>query len=85
MKKLIYYLFAGLLLWGCEDFLETQPLTDKTSSNFPQTAADAEQMMAGIYTIMNNLQHQVDRSPFFIWEVASDDKLGGGGMNDIQA
>ncbi|MBN2175782.1 MAG: RagB/SusD family nutrient uptake outer membrane protein [Bacteroidales bacterium] len=85
MKKLIYYLFAGLLLWGCEDFLDTDPLTDKTSANFPQTAADAEQMMAGIYTIMNNTQHQVDRSPFFIWEVASDDKLGGGGMNDIQA
>lgn len=85
MKKLIYIFIAGLLLWGCEDFLDTDPLTDKTSANFPQTSADAEQMMAGIYTIMNNLQHQVDRSPFFIWEVASDDKLGGGGMNDIQA
>ena len=85
MKRLIYYLVTGLLLLGCENFLEMDPLTDKTSANFPQTAADAEQMMAGIYTIMNNLQSQVDRSPFFIWEVASDDKLGGGGMNDIQA
>ncbi len=85
MKKLIYFLFAGMLLWGCEDFLEIDPLTDKTSENFPQTAADADQMMAGIYTIMNNLQSQVDRSPLFIWEIASDDKLGGGGMNDIQA
>lgn len=85
MKKLIYFLIAGMLFWGCEDFLEIDPLTDKTSENFPQTAADADQMMAGIYTIMNNVQHQVDRSPFFIWEVASDDKLGGGGMNDIQA
>ncbi|MCK3684719.1 RagB/SusD family nutrient uptake outer membrane protein [Maribellus sp. YY47] len=85
MKKIIYYLIAVLLLWGCENFLDSDPLTDKTSANFPQTAADAEQMMAGIYTIMNNLQSQVDRSPFFIWEVASDEKLGGGGMNDIQA
>ena len=85
MKKIIYFLITGLLFWGCENFLDMDPLTDKTSENFPQTAQDAEQMMAGIYTIMNNLQHQVDRSPFFIWEVASDDKLGGGGMNDIQA
>ena len=85
MKKIIYYLVAVILLWGCEDFLNMDPLTDKTSANFPQTADDAEQMMAGIYTIMNNLQSQVDRSPFFIWEVASDEKLGGGGMNDIQA
>lgn len=85
MKKIIFYFIAVLLLWGCEDFLKMDPLTDKTSGNFPQTAEDAEQMMAGIYTIMNNIQSQVDRSPFFIWEVASDDKLGGGGMNDIQA
>ncbi|WP_026474430.1 RagB/SusD family nutrient uptake outer membrane protein [Alkaliflexus imshenetskii] len=85
MKKILYLLIAGLLFVGCEDFLDSDPLTDKTSANFPQTADDAKQMMAGIYTIMNNLQHQVDRSPFFIWEVASDDKLGGGGMNDIQA
>lgn len=85
MKKIIFSFFALLLLWGCEDFLKMDPLTDKTSGNFPQTAEDAKQMMAGIYTIMNNIQSQVDRSPFFIWEVASDEKLGGGGMNDIQA
>lgn len=85
MKKIIFYFIAVFLLWGCEDFLKMDPLTDKTSANFPQTADDAKQMMAGIYTIMNNIQSQVDRSPFFIWEVASDDKLGGGGMNDIQA
>ncbi len=85
MKKLIYCLIAGFLLWGCENFLNTEPLTDKTAENFPQTAADAEQMMAGIYTTMNNVQSQADRSFFFICEVASDDKLGGGGMNDIAA
>ena len=85
MKKILFYFIAVLSLWGCEDFLKMDPLTDKTSANFPQTADDAKQMMAGIYTIMNNTQSQVDRSPFFIWEVASDDKLGGGGMNDIQA
>jgi len=85
MKKISFLLLAGLLLMGCEDFLDKEPLTDKTSANFPQTAMDAAQMMAGIYTTMNNLQHRLDRSPFFIFEIASDDKLGGGGMNDLQA
>jgi len=62
-----------------------EPLTDKTSENFPQTADDAKQMMAGIYTTMNNEQRNVDQSYLFVCEVASDEKLGGGGVNDIKA
>lgn len=85
MKRILYFVFAAVLLMGCEDFLEMDPITDKTTSNFPQTADDAKQMMAGIYTTMNNVQHLADRSFFFICEVASDDKLGGGGMNDLPA
>jgi hypothetical protein len=85
MKKILYLIIGTILLMGCEDFLKTEPLTDKTSANFPQTTEDAKQMMAGVYTTMNNVQSQADRSFFFICEVASDDKLGGGGMNDIAA
>ncbi|HKK61579.1 MAG TPA: RagB/SusD family nutrient uptake outer membrane protein, partial [Bacteroidales bacterium] len=85
MKKIVYIIFAAVLLMGCEDFLEQKPLTQKTSANFPQSAEDAKQMMAGIYTTMNNEQRFVDRSYFFVCEVASDDKLGGGGVNDVKA
>jgi hypothetical protein len=85
MKRILYLIIGAVLFMGCEDFLETEPLTDKTSANFPQTAADAEQMMAGIYTTMNNVQSQAGVSYFMVCEVASDDKLGGGGMNDIDA
>ncbi|TCO10799.1 RagB/SusD family nutrient uptake outer membrane protein [Natronoflexus pectinivorans] len=85
MKKILYLLIAGVLFMGCEDFLDSDPLTQKTSANYPQTRADAEQLMAGIYTIMSSLQHRADESPFFIWEIASDDKLGGGGLNDVKA
>ncbi|WP_010662129.1 RagB/SusD family nutrient uptake outer membrane protein [Marinilabilia salmonicolor] len=85
MKKILYILIGAVLLMGCEDFLETETLTDKTSANFPQTADDAEQMMAGIYTTMNNAQHLGDVSYEMIMEVASDDKLGGGGNNDVSA
>ncbi|MFO8000152.1 MAG: RagB/SusD family nutrient uptake outer membrane protein [Marinilabilia sp.] len=85
MKRIGYIILAAVLLMGCEDFLDQEPLTQKTSANFPQTEDDAKQMMAGIYTTMNNSQRFVDKSYFFINEVASDDKLGGGGVNDLNA
>lgn len=85
MKRIVYFIVTAVLLMGCEDFLEEKPLTLKTSANFPQTEDDAKQMMAGIYTTMNNAQRFADRSYFFVCEVASDDKLGGGGVNDVKA
>lgn len=85
MKKIAYFLFAALLLSSCEDFLSVEPLTQKTGENFPQTADDAKQMMAGIYTTMNNETRLTDQSYFFFCEVASDEKLGGGGVNDLKA
>ncbi|PZX11864.1 SusD-like starch-binding protein associating with outer membrane [Breznakibacter xylanolyticus] len=85
MKKIGYLFIAALMLSSCEDFLLVEPLTQKTSANFPQTAEDAKQMMAGIYTTMNNEQRDCDRSHMFVCEIASDDKLGGGGVNDIKA
>lgn len=85
MKKIIYFIVAVVMFTGCNNFLDQKPLTLKTSANFPQTADDAKQMMAGIYTTMNNAQRFVDQSYFFVCEVASDDALGGGGMNDVKA
>jgi len=85
MKKIIYFIVTAVILMGCENFIDQKPLTIKTSADFPKTADDAKQMMAGIYTTMNNAQRFVDQSYFFVCEVASDDKLGGGGMNDVKA
>jgi len=84
MKKITYLLIA-LMFMSCEDFLSFDPITDKTSSNFPQTVEEAKQMMAGIYTTMNNEHQLTDMSYLFVCEVASDDKLGGGGVNDVKA
>lgn len=42
-------------------------------------------MMAGIYTTMNNEHQLTDMSYLFVCEVASDEKLGGGGVNDVKA
>ncbi|MRT91621.1 RagB/SusD family nutrient uptake outer membrane protein [Ancylomarina sp. 16SWW S1-10-2] len=86
MKRIayIYIILAALLVSGCEDFLSFDPLTQKTSANYPANAEEAKQMIAGIYTTMNN-EHQVaDGSYLFANIVASDEILGGGGVNDIK-
>lgn len=85
MKRISYIIAALLMLSSCEDFLSFDPLTQKTDEIFPQTAEDAKQMITGIYTTMSNEQQLCDMSYHFVMEVASDEKLGGGGNNDYKA
>jgi len=85
MKKILYIILFALIFTGCDDFLNYDPLTDKTSANFPGTSEEVMQMMAGIYTTMNNEHQLTDMSYLFVCEVASDEKLGGGGVNDVKA
>ncbi len=85
MKKILYIILLALIFSGCDDFLNYDPLTDKTSANFPGTSEEVMQMMAGIYTTMNNEHQLTDMSYLFVCEVASDEKLGGGGVNDVKA
>ena len=85
MKKILYIIIVALIFTGCDDFLSYDPLTDKTSANFPSTSNEVKQMMAGIYTTMTNEHQLTDMSYLFVCEVASDEKLGGGGVNDVKA
>lgn len=79
MKRLIIILFA-LLLVGCEDFLDTENLTKKDSSNYPRTPDEAEAYLVGAYSVLT------DTYPlqllFFAGELMSDNCLGGGGSAD---
>lgn len=87
MKKFTYISIAICLavLAGCDDFLDTQSLTKKDTSNFPTSEVDAEQMVTGIYTIMNNNLEDPESDPFYIFELAGDDRLGGGSQSNIGA
>jgi uncharacterized lipoprotein YajG len=79
MKRLIYIIAASIFLFaGCENFLDTESYTKKNTSNFPATQADAEQMITGIYATMNDLIANPESHPFFIYEMAGDDRFGGG-------
>ena len=86
MKKLIYNIAliasATVLLSSCNDFLNTENYTEKNTSNYPQTLDDAEQVIAGIYNNLNVAQATPYETFLFNSEVASDDRLGGGGTTD---
>ena len=89
MKKNIIYLIAAaccvMFLAGCDDFLDTQNLTKKDTSNFPVNETDAFQMVNGIYSVMNRNLADPEEDPFFIFDIASDDRLGGGSQSNIGA
>lgn len=78
MKRILYILTAlAVLLCSCESFLDTENLTKKDTSNFPASPTDAEQLVTGIYSAMNNLLNDYMRVPFYVFEMAGDDRLGG--------
>ena len=84
MKNLIYICIAAtsLLFMSCEDFLDTSNLTKKDTSNYPQTLTDAQQMITGIYSNLNYAVASPSSSSYFVSELVSDDRFGGGGEND---
>ncbi|MBO4760775.1 MAG: RagB/SusD family nutrient uptake outer membrane protein [Bacteroidales bacterium] len=87
MKK-IFYIIASLAFFtfaGCDNFLDTESLTMKNTENFPRTETDAQQMVTGIYTVMNNNITDPESEPFFIFEIAGDDRLGGGSQSNTGA
>lgn len=76
MKKIFLILSAAFLMVGCEDFLDTRILTEKTSENFPLTEEEADEVLTGIYA------HLLFESPetssmFYFAQLAGDECLGG--------
>ena len=82
MKKLINFIIVILALGvfsGCEDFLDTQSNTEKNSETFPKTEADANQLLTGVYAVMNEIMNKEPYTSYFmVAELASDDRFGGG-------
>lgn len=81
MKRIVKNMMtvaASMLLVGCNAFLDTENYTQKDLTNFPKTVEDAHQMLTGIYASMN-----VDvTTGFYLSELASDDRFGGGEQGD---
>ncbi|NGM65761.1 RagB/SusD family nutrient uptake outer membrane protein [Sphingobacterium sp. SGR-19] len=82
MKKICLILLVWATLTSCEKFLDTESFDKKNTGNFPVTVADANNMLNGIYTSLNSAVSDVQHSHFYMAELASDDRFGGGGEND---
>ena len=84
MKKLAY--IAGVALIGAGALasctLDAINYVEKTPENFPVTADDAVQGLAGIYENLNQVNATPQQSFYYLSMLASDDNLGGGGTND---
>lgn len=83
MKKLLY-LCLGLTMafTSCEDMLDTTDYTEKTTATFPESYADAQQMLTALYQNLSAVNAAPQQSFFYYSMLASDDALGGGGTND---
>lgn len=81
-KHICAALIAALTLSSCENFLDTENFTQKTTSNFPTTSADIDMMLAGIYSTLNHVNQHNTVNIFYVAEAASDDRFGGGGSAD---
>ena len=77
MKKILFIASAILiLLSGCESFLDSELLTEKTTANFPETEKDAQEMVTAIYAHLL-FESPETSSQYYIAQLASDDCLGG--------
>ena len=85
MKRIIYIatvICLTIIIQGCEDFLDTQSYTKQNTSNFPMSVDDAKKQLTGIYSTLSSAIKNVADTHFYMAELASDDRFGGGGEND---
>lgn len=83
MKKLFSIFTIILLLAGvtsCEDFLDTENLTKKDTSNYPKSPEDADQLLTGVYSMLGRCEPL--GFTYFISEIMSDNCFGGGDQAD---
>ncbi len=85
MKIYKYIAVAAIALafTGCDDFLDTESYTKKTTATFPKTDGDIEMLLTGSYAVMNsNCNAKTEEVPFMVFDIASDDRLGGGSTSN---
>lgn len=82
MKKIFIYFLSILLLSGCSDFLTLEDLTQKNSSNFPQTPDDIYSSLLSAYAAIGEIEGVYWQNFLILSEIMSDDRFGGGSTVD---
>lgn len=85
MKRISYIIGVALLTAGtfssC-DINDVHNYTEQSTENFPATTKDATAALAGVYQNLNAVMAYPQESFLYYANLASDDQLGGGGVND---
>uniref|UniRef100_A0AB33JTV0 RagB/SusD family nutrient uptake outer membrane protein n=3 Tax=unclassified Prevotella TaxID=2638335 RepID=A0AB33JTV0_9BACT len=85
MKRISYIIGSLLMVAGtftsC-DIDNVQNMTELSTENFPAKSSDATAALAGIYENLNAVMANPQESFLYYSNLASDDQLGGGGVND---
>lgn len=87
MKKYILAAVAliGMLsLTSCEDFLDSNNYTEANSGNYPADPSDLNKELAALYGVMNQMSKEALQTPWFVWDIMSDDANGAGGTGDVE-
>lgn len=73
----------ALIFTGCEDFLNTENLMEKDTSNYPENQDEIMSLLTGVYSAARAMEMDENaRCAFVVAEVLSDDRFGGGGPDD---
>lgn len=80
MKKILFLSLLVCIFAGCDNFLDSDNLVKKDTSNFPETSQDALDALTGVYSILPSVN--VNQCTFLVSELLSDDRLGGGAAVD---
>lgn len=85
MKNIIIIIISALTI-SCSDFLDTDQLTQKDSSNYPQNPDEAYTALMGVYNAFGSrVGGGETEHPFIVLNLMADDMLGGGGKDDLAA
>lgn len=76
LYKILTLATAAVLFTSCEDFLDSENLTQKTTDNFPETEKDADEMLTSIYSNLL-FEDPEQSSQIFVAQLAGDECLGG--------
>lgn len=76
LYKILAVSAAAVMLTSCEDFLDSENLTQKTTANFPETEKDADEMLTSIYANLL-FEDPEQSSQIFVAQLAGDECLGG--------
>jgi len=87
MKKINLIFTIVLILSSCSDFLDTENLTNKDSSNFPISSEDMDTELVSAYAANTEVWETSEKkcSPFLVSVEMADYTLSGGGTGDVTA